>query len=88
MDGFAAELRRLVERIETGLGTGTCRPPTTRPARLHAAMRYSLEAGGKRLRPVLVLASAELFRRLSHERRGRPTLCRPPSPSSACTPTR
>jgi geranylgeranyl pyrophosphate synthase len=32
----------------------------TRPARLHAAMRYSLQAGGKRLRPVLVLATAEV----------------------------
>jgi geranylgeranyl diphosphate synthase, type II len=31
------------------------------PARLHEAMRYSLEAGGKRLRPVLVLAAADLF---------------------------
>ncbi len=31
----------------------------TRPATLHEAMRYSLFAGGKRLRPVLTLASAE-----------------------------
>lgn len=31
---------------------------TTRPARLHAAMRYSLFGGGKRLRPILALASA------------------------------
>jgi geranylgeranyl diphosphate synthase type II len=30
-----------------------------RPARLHAAMRYSLLGGGKRLRPILCLASAE-----------------------------
>lgn len=35
----------------------------TRPARLHSAMRYSLEAGGKRLRPVLALAAAELWGR-------------------------
>ena len=34
---------------------------TVRPARLHGAMRYSLEAGGKRLRPVLCLASAAAF---------------------------
>ena len=33
----------------------------TRPARLHQAMRYSLQAGGKRLRPILVLASHQLF---------------------------
>lgn len=31
------------------------------PARLHEAIRYSLEAGGKRLRPVLVLAAHDLF---------------------------
>jgi geranylgeranyl diphosphate synthase type II len=32
---------------------------TTRPATIHKAMRYSLFAGGKRLRPVLTLAAAE-----------------------------
>lgn len=32
-----------------------------RPARLHAAMRYSLEAGGKRIRPALLFLGAELF---------------------------
>ncbi|WP_404425768.1 polyprenyl synthetase family protein [Nibricoccus sp. IMCC34717] len=31
-----------------------------RPPRLHQAMRYSMQAGGKRLRPVLVIACAEL----------------------------
>ena len=36
---------------------------TIRPSRLHGAMRYSLEAGGKRLRPMLVLAAAELYGR-------------------------
>ncbi|WP_348534069.1 MULTISPECIES: polyprenyl synthetase family protein [unclassified Lentimonas] len=34
---------------------------STRPERLHAAMRYSMEAGGKRIRPVLVMAASELF---------------------------
>src|SRR5271170_6954815 len=33
--------------------------PTGAAARLHEAIRYSLLAGGKRLRPVLVLASCE-----------------------------
>lgn len=33
----------------------------TRPAILHEAMRYSLEAGGKRLRPMLILAAQDLF---------------------------
>src|SRR6266508_7048657 len=32
---------------------------TTRPATIHKAMRYSLFAGGKRMRPALCLASAE-----------------------------
>jgi geranylgeranyl diphosphate synthase, type II len=34
-------------------------PADVWPNRLHAAMRYSVFAGGKRLRPALVLASAE-----------------------------
>jgi geranylgeranyl diphosphate synthase type II len=36
--------------------------PTTKPATLHKAMRYSLFAGGKRLRPILCLAAAEACR--------------------------
>jgi geranylgeranyl diphosphate synthase type II len=32
---------------------------TTRPARLHAAMRYSLFGGGKRIRPILALAACD-----------------------------
>ncbi|MBT7651259.1 MAG: polyprenyl synthetase family protein [Opitutae bacterium] len=31
------------------------------PARLHTAMRHSMNAGGKRLRPILALAAHELF---------------------------
>jgi len=57
---FASELSRLVARVERGIETHLP-PADTRPARLHEAMRYSLQAGGKRLRPVLVLATAELF---------------------------
>lgn len=34
-------------------------PDTTRPAGLHQAMRYSVMAGGKRLRPILCMAAAE-----------------------------
>jgi geranylgeranyl diphosphate synthase type II len=34
-------------------------PETERPESLHKAMRYSVLAGGKRLRPVLVIAGAE-----------------------------
>ena len=57
---FAAELKHRVARVERGLDRHLP-PADTRPARLHTAMRYSLEAGGKRLRPVLVLAAAELW---------------------------
>ena len=57
---FAVELKRFVARTERGLDQFV--PPAgTPPARLHSAMRYSLEAGGKRLRPTLVLATAELY---------------------------
>src|SRR5262245_25221608 len=56
---FSAELKRQVARVEQGIDRFVP-TATTRPARLHTAMRYSLEAGGKRLRPVLLLASAEL----------------------------
>lgn len=55
---FASELKRHVARVENGMNLHVP-PATARPARLHTAMRYSLEAGGKRLRPVLVLAAAE-----------------------------
>ncbi len=34
----------------------------TRPALIHEAMRYSMEAGGKRLRPILVISMAETLR--------------------------
>jgi geranylgeranyl diphosphate synthase type II len=57
---FPAELKRLVAHVERGIDLNLP-PAATRPSRLHTAMRYSLEAGGKRLRPVLVLATAELF---------------------------
>ncbi len=59
---FAAQFSQLRLEAEQALDRFV---PTaqTRPMRLHAAMRYSLEAGGKRIRPVLVLAAAELFGR-------------------------
>ena len=39
-----------------------CLPATEEhPARLHEAIRYSMHAGGKRLRPILVLAAHELY---------------------------
>ncbi len=37
-------------------------PATTKPKTIHKAMRYSIFAGGKRLRPVICLATAEVLR--------------------------
>ena len=48
-----------VARVEAGLDRHLP-PADARPARLHAAMRYSLMGGGKRLRPILCLAACEL----------------------------
>lgn len=57
---FTVQLQTYRQRVEQALQTHLPEASTP-PARLHAAMRYSLEAGGKRLRPVLVLAAADLF---------------------------
>src|SRR5882672_3622788 len=57
---FTAQLQAYRLRVEAALREQLPAPDTP-PARLHQAMRYSLEAGGKRLRPVLVLAAADLF---------------------------
>ncbi len=56
---FTTKLNEAVARVEAALSVHVP-SAETRPARLHAAMRYSLEAGGKRLRPVLLVAAAEL----------------------------
>lgn len=49
-----------VRRGEVDAALQHCLPPADRfPERLHAAMRHSLFSGGKRLRPILVLAGAE-----------------------------
>ena len=57
---FAAQLSQLRTEAEQALDRFVP-AAQTRPSRLHSAMRYSLEAGGKRIRPVLVLAAADLF---------------------------
>ena len=55
---FAAAFKHQVTRVETALDRYVP-AAMTRPTRLHYAMRYSLLGGGKRLRPVLTLATAE-----------------------------
>ena len=53
-----AYLKEQRQRIDTALD-GFLPPAGTRPATIHEAMRYSLFAGGKRLRPILCLAACE-----------------------------
>jgi geranylgeranyl diphosphate synthase type II len=56
------ELKRYLEerlRIVDAALDRALPPGNTRPATIHKAMRYSLQAGGKRLRPILVLAACE-----------------------------
>jgi geranylgeranyl diphosphate synthase type II len=55
LESYLAERRRLVEEaLDRFLPDEHVPPPT-----IHRAMRYSVMAGGKRLRPVLVMAGAE-----------------------------
>jgi geranylgeranyl diphosphate synthase type II len=56
LEAYLAERRRAVdEALERHLPPATAYPPT-----IHEAMRYSVFAGGKRLRSVLVIAGAEV----------------------------
>lgn len=57
---FEATLKEYRQRVEDAL-RHLLPPATTRPALLHEAMRYSLEAGGKRLRPVLLVAAHAVY---------------------------
>jgi geranylgeranyl diphosphate synthase type II len=58
VQSLAAYLADRRQEIETALDQSLPQPPDCPPL-VYEAMRYSLMAGGKRLRPVLVLASAE-----------------------------
>lgn len=55
---FAERLAAYLDRVEQALAA---RLPAegTRPATLHAAMRYAILGGGKRIRPLLAYATAE-----------------------------
>lgn len=57
-DALEAWLKRTRAAVEKSL-RASVPPSQTRPATLHRAMRYSLLAGGKRLRPVLCCAASE-----------------------------
>lgn len=60
---FSTRLQTLTAQTEAALDSLVPALPADAPAgpaRIHAAMRYSLQAGGKRLRPALALAAAGL----------------------------
>ena len=60
---FSIKLNALALRTDAALESWVPASPADAPAgpaRIHAAMRYSLQAGGKRLRPALALAAADL----------------------------
>lgn len=57
---FKAKLAGLQQSVAEALHR-LLPPATTRPSRLHQAMRYSVQAGGKRLRPALTLAAADMY---------------------------
>jgi len=63
---FSTQFNTFVAHTEKALGE-LLPPASTRPGRIHEAMRYSLQAGGKRLRPVLLLAAADLFAGEKHD---------------------
>ena len=56
-EGFPALLRAWQVRMETALAARLPRPEQV-PERLHAAMRYAVLGGGKRVRPALLFATA------------------------------
>ncbi|HAV12211.1 MAG TPA: polyprenyl synthetase [Opitutae bacterium] len=59
-ESLKEKLLHYQQRVETAIDHWIPRADT-RPVKLHEAMRYSMEAGGKRIRPVLVIAASELF---------------------------
>ncbi len=60
MEPFDNKYKSYQEKLEAGLKS-LPPSPSEAPASIHTAMRYCLDAGGKRLRPVLLLACADLY---------------------------
>lgn len=59
-EALKEKLQQVRERVETGIDA-LLPSATTRPTRLHQSMRYSMEAGGKRIRPALLILASEIF---------------------------
>ncbi|MEX0325697.1 MAG: polyprenyl synthetase family protein [Puniceicoccaceae bacterium] len=60
MESFDQTYESYRQKVEAGL-VQLVPPSGTAPERIHAAMNYCLSAGGKRLRPVLLMAAADLY---------------------------
>lgn len=60
MESFDQTYQDYRQQVEAGLKR-FLPPADTDPAGIHAAMHYCLSAGGKRLRPVLLMAAADLY---------------------------
>ncbi len=90
-ESLAAFLDAARARVDAALEACLPRPPAC-PSLVSEAMRYSVFAGGKRLRPVLALAAADAVMkwagRFLSTNRGKifptpfPSLCRPRARSS------
>jgi geranylgeranyl diphosphate synthase type II len=61
-DALAAYIAEKKPLVEAALTELLARRSDSRAARIYEAMRYSVLAGGKRLRPILVIASAEVLK--------------------------
>ena len=61
MAALLARARPRSPRASTAPSTRSCRSPTDARARLYEAMRYAAIGGGKRMRPLLVIAACDLF---------------------------
>ncbi|NDV62220.1 polyprenyl synthetase family protein [Puniceicoccales bacterium CK1056] len=60
MESLDKTYQRYQNQVETGLSALLPKVDVA-PGAIHEAMRYCLDAGGKRLRPVLLLAAADLY---------------------------
>ena len=58
------EFKRLFEEKRSAVESAILKylpPADARPHIVHEAMRYSMEAGGKRIRPMLLLAAHDMY---------------------------
>ncbi len=62
MSDIERYIHGISRQVDKALAANYLPSPRRSPAELHQAMRYAMLNGGKRLRPVLTIASGEMFR--------------------------